>query len=118
MTWVQILIGRTRSMMRKAAVLVAAVQIVVGGAPFAESGSRSASAHVEDAGVQLHYAHAEELCIGCAALKVWDRPAAAGANPFSELTGSPRPAAMSDRFDQRLDNGPPRSRAPPSFLIG
>lgn len=118
MTRVQILIGRTRTIMRKAAVVLAAAQIVVGGAPFAESGRGSAIAHVEDAGVQLHYAHSEEFCIACAALKVWDGPAAAAASSFSELEASASPSTTSERFDKRLAKGPPRSRAPPSSLVG
>ncbi|HWL39941.1 MAG TPA: hypothetical protein VNO75_06865 [Gemmatimonadaceae bacterium] len=116
MTRVQILIGRTRSMMRKAAVVLAATQMVIGGAPFAESGSRSATAHVEAAGVQLHHAHAEELCIACAALKVVGGAAPSDTHSFVALDSSAPPADSAQSFDPRLANGPQRSRAPPVLL--
>lgn len=115
---VKILLGHTRSTMRKAAVLLAATQIMLGSAPFLESGSRSASAHVEAAGVQLHYAHSDELCIACAATKIF--ASAQPSDPVS-LDLSAKSAislAASDTFDQRLAKGPHRSRAPPSPLLG
>lgn len=117
MTFVQILMGRTRSMMRKAAVVLAATQIMLGGAPFAESASR-ATPHVEAAGVQLHHAHTEELCIACAALRIFD-----GASPGSPASLVPSEAsavaiANSKNVDQRLARSPTRSRAPPSTILG
>ncbi len=112
------LIGRTRSTMRKAAVVVAATQIMLGSVPLTEGGSRSAGAHVEAIGVQLHHAHSEESCIACAAMKLFD-----GASPeeTSSLAISTDPAAAGARcasFDPSLANGPPRSRAPPSPILG
>src|SRR5688500_20370942 len=71
MTFVQKLIGLSRSTMRKAAVDVAATQIMLGTAPLTESEVRSASAHVEAAGVDLHHAHSEETCIACLAFKAF-----------------------------------------------
>ena len=62
---VQIMMARTRSLMRKAAIVIAATQVVLGSAPLFESGTRSASAHVEANGVSLHHAHDETTCIGC-----------------------------------------------------
>lgn len=118
MTVVQKLLGVTRSTMRKAAVLVAATQIMLGTAPLSESDSRSTSAHVEAGGVDLHHAHNEESCIACIAIKVF-----AGA----ELEEAPLPPADTravaptpgtNTFDLRLANGPPRSRAPPSPILG
>ena len=116
MTIVQLLMGRTRSIMRKAAVVLAATQVMLGGAPFAESASR-ATAHVEAAGVQLHHAHTEELCIACAALRIFDgaspaTPAALVASEESAVT-----VATSETLDQRLIRGRTRSRAPPSAIL-
>ncbi|HEU4747855.1 MAG TPA: hypothetical protein VFS56_05090 [Gemmatimonadaceae bacterium] len=118
MTVVQKLLGVTRSTMRKAAVVVAATQIMLGTAPLTESASRSSSAHVEASGVDLHHAHNEESCIACIAIKVF-----AGADleqaplPWS-VTRLDAAAAGSDSFDARLADGQPRSRAPPSRILG
>ena len=117
MTIVQILIGRTRSTLRKAGLLLAATQIMLGTAPLTESETRSAGAHVEASGVDLHHAHNEQSCVACIAYKVF-----AGA----DLEQSPPPAiaarvvvtaAALDSFDARLTTGSPRSRAPPSSIL-
>jgi hypothetical protein len=67
---VQIMMARTRSLMRKAAIVIAATQVVLGSAPLFENGTRNASAHVEANGVSLHHAHDEATCIGCAASRL------------------------------------------------
>ena len=118
MTVVQMLIGRTRSTMRKAAVFLAATQIMLGSAPLTESGSRSAGAHVEAIGVELHHAHSEESCIACAALKIFDSAAPEEESPLPLSKRSGAAGTASDSFDLRLANGPPRSRAPPSQILG
>jgi len=118
MTVVQMLIGRTRSTMRKAAVVLAATQIMLGSVPLTESGSRSAGAHIEAIGVQLHHAHSEESCIACATMKLFDG-AAPEESPSPGFSGRSRAAsAGSASFDPRLAQGPPRSRAPPSLILG
>ena len=114
MTVVQRLLGVTRSTMRKAAMVLAATQIMLGTAPLTESGSRSSVAHVEAGGVDLHHAHNEESCIACVAMKVFDNADPEHAPRASSVTRLAAPAARSDSFDPRLANGPPRSRAPPS----
>lgn len=118
MTVVQMLIGRTRSTMRKTAVILAATQIVLGSAPLTESETRSASAHVEAGGVELHHAHNEESCIACVAFKLFGgaEPAPGPHSPVAAQTAVS--IAASDSFDPRLANGPTRSRAPPSTLLG
>ena len=116
MTIVQILMVRTRSIMRKAAVVLAATQIMLGGAPFAESGSRT-TPHVEAAGVQLHHAHTEELCIACAALRVFDGAAPAQPASIAASLASAVAFAAFENVDQRLAKGPTRSRAPPSTFL-
>jgi len=117
MTIVQILMVRTRSMMRKAAVVVAATQIMLGSAPFAESGSR-ATAHVEAAGVQLHHAHSEELCIACTALRVLDGAAPPQHPPVVVTEASSVRFAAVENLDQRFESGLTRSRAPPAQSLG
>ena len=113
MTVVQMLIGRTRSTMRKAAVMLAATQIMLGTAPLTESESRGAGAHVEAAGVDLHHAHNEETCIACVAFKVFGGAELAPRAPLVESAISAVATASSSSFDPRLASGPPRSRAPP-----
>lgn len=117
MTVVQKLLGVTRSTMRKAAMVLAATQIMLGTAPLGESGSRSSNPHVEAGGIDLHHAHNEESCIACIAIKVF-----AGA----DVEPSPTPAivgrlavtaAILAGFDPRLATGPARSRAPPSSIL-
>ncbi|MDQ3674217.1 MAG: hypothetical protein M3365_07565 [Gemmatimonadota bacterium] len=118
MTVVQMLIGRTRSTMRKAAMMLAATQIMLGSAPLTESESRSAIAHVESAGVELHYAHNEESCIACVAFKVLGSGEPVHGAYVVESAQSAAPPASSASFDPRLASGPPRSRAPPSAFLG
>jgi hypothetical protein len=117
MTIVQMMIGLTRSTLRKAGVLLAATQIMLGTAPLTESETRSAGAHVEASGVALHHAHNEESCIACIAFKVFGG---------AELESPPFPAvaarlaavpATRDSFDPRLTDGPARSRAPPAPVL-
>jgi hypothetical protein len=118
MTVVQMLIGRTRSTMRKAAVFLAATQIMLGSVPLTESGSRSAGAHVEAIGVQLHHAHSEESCIACAAMKLFDGAEPEDSPSLGFSGGSRAAIPASANFDPRLASGPPRSRAPPSHILG
>lgn len=118
MTVVQMLIGRTRSTMRKAAVMLAATQIMLGSAPLTESETRSARAHVEAGGVDLHYAHNEESCIACVAFKVFGSAEPAHRAAVVEPVQSSALPASSASFDPRLTSGPPRSRAPPSQILG
>jgi hypothetical protein len=117
MTFVQKLIGLSRSTMRKIALVVAATQIMLGTAPLTESEARSTSAHVEAAGVDLHHAHSEETCIACVAFKAFgDAQPTERSAPFvlQEIRVA---VALSDSFDSRLAHGPPRSRAPPSAIL-
>jgi hypothetical protein len=117
MTFVQKLIGLSRSTMRKAALVVAATQIMLGTAPLAESEVRSTSAHIEAAGVDLHHAHSEETCIACVAFKAFgDAQPPERSAPFALQTIGVA-VALFDAFDSRLANGPPRSRAPPSAVL-
>ena len=118
MTVVQMLIGRTRSTMRKAAVMLAATQIMLGSAPLTESEGRSAGAHVEAAGVDLHHAHNEETCIACVAFKVFGSAELAHRAPLAESISSAASPASASSFDPRLASGPPRSRAPPASILG
>jgi len=118
MTVVQMLFGVTRSTMRKAAVVLAATQIMLGTAPLSESGSRSTGAHVEASGVDLHHAHNEESCIACIAIKVFAGAELERAPLPSAHTRLVAPAAVSDSFNPRLASGPPHSRAPPSPILG
>ena len=117
MTVMHLLMSRSGFVVRKAAAILAATQIMVVAIPLSESGSGSASAHVESRGVQIHYAHNEESCIACAALKVFDG-ALPAAPPVALSDGSAAAIAATDTFDPRLASGPPRSRAPPSTLVG
>src|SRR5688572_16931026 len=117
MTFVQKLIGLSRSTMRKAALVVAATRIMLGTAPLPESEVRSASAPVEAAGVDLHHAHSEEPCIACVAFKAFgDAPPSARGGPLT-LQPSRGAVALADGFESRLANSPARSRAPPSVLL-
>ena len=58
-------IARPNSLMRRAGLLIAIVQIALGAATLLESGSRNANAHIESKGVELHYAHDEATCAAC-----------------------------------------------------
>jgi hypothetical protein len=51
--------------MRKAALLVALAQMVVGVVPLLEVGGRGTYSHVESTGVQLHYSHDDTTCAAC-----------------------------------------------------
>ena len=118
MTFVQKLIGLSRSTMRKAALVVAATQIMLGTAPLTESEVRSTSAHVEAAGVDLHHAHSEETCLACVAVKVLGGAnPGRGTHPVGEERSTVR-TDVADKFDPRLANGPPRTRAPPATILG
>jgi hypothetical protein len=117
MTVVQSIMGRTRSFMRKAAILLAGTQLILGTAPLLETGSRSASAHVESKGVQLHHAHDEANCIACTAHRLLG-----GAEPVqAPLADTPdRIVARSPELAGRPAAGNAllqRSRAPPSPVL-
>ena len=108
------LMAKTRSLMRKAAILIAATQVVLGSAPLFESGTRSASAHIEANGVSLHHAHDEATCIGCTATRLLG-----GAEPMQPPLVMP--AARITSTTQYLVERSPysgarhnRSRAPPT----
>jgi hypothetical protein len=118
MTFVQKLIGLSRSTMRKIALVVAATQIMLGTAPLTESEVRSTSAHVEAAGVDLHHAHSEETCIACVAFKAFGDAQPNAGSPLFIAQELRVAVALSDDFDSRLANGPPRSRAPPGAILG
>lgn len=83
---VQNLLGKTRILLRHAALLLAFGQAAMGVAPLLERGGTSAVAHVEESGTQLHYAHDEADCVACVAYKL------AGSMPVS---AAPLPAAES-----------------------
>lgn len=101
--------------MRKAAALLAAMQIVLAAVPLTESASASASAHVESTGVQTHHAHNEEFCIACVALRLFDGAAPAEASTLASSEASAAAiAVLSHSFAPRPAHGPPRSRAPPA----
>lgn len=117
MTFVQKLIGLSRSTMRKAALVVAATQIMLGTAPLTETAVRSTSAHVEAAGVDLHHAHSEENCVACVALKVFGAAEVTDRSDGVDAQRSTLSSALSTRFDPRLANGPSRSRSPPPTLL-
>lgn len=118
MTVMQLLMSRTRSAMRKAAALLAAVQIVLVAIPLAESGGSSTSAHVESSGVQTHYAHNEELCVACAARKMFDGAVPTEVSPLASSEESDAAIAVANSFNPAPASDPPRSRAPPSTLVG
>ena len=118
MTVVQMLIGRTRSTLRKAGLLLAATQIMLGTAPLTESETRSAGAHVEASGVDLHHAHDEQSCLACISFKVLG-DADLEQSPAPEIVVRAAVAARTrDSFNPRLATGPARSRAPPSSILG
>jgi hypothetical protein len=104
--------------MRKAAIVVAAAQVVLGSAPLFENGARNASAHVEAKGVQLHYAHDEATCIACNASRILG-----GAEPVSPPLVLPadRIVSATPELIQHLVSsarGHNNSRAPPSIVLG
>ena len=116
MTIVQMLIGRTRSTLRKAGLLLAATQIMLGTAPLIESESRSAGAHVEASGVDLHHAHNEESCVACVAFKVFGGADVEQSSAAVTVVRRAVTAATLDSFDPRLAIGQARSRAPPASI--
>lgn len=118
MTVVQRLLGVTRSTMRKAAMVLAATQIVLGTAPLTESEIRSAGAHVEASGVGLHYAHNEELCVACISLKVLGSADVEEGSALATVEQLARTAGTLDSFNPHLATGQTRSRAPPSSIFG
>jgi hypothetical protein len=118
MTFVQKLIGLSRATMRKAALVVAATQIMLGTAPLTESEVRSAGAHVEAGGVDLHHAHSEETCIACIAFKTFGHAQIVGHSDPVSTDKNSAAFAGSDTRSSRLANGTPRSRAPPRPFLG
>jgi hypothetical protein len=97
--------------------MLAAMQIVVFASPLTERGA-SASAHVESSGEQGHYAHNEEFCIACVAHKMFEGAVAANRFSIASFEESAGAIMASDSFNPAPANGPPRSRAPPSALVG
>jgi hypothetical protein len=117
MTVMQRLMSRSGSALRKAAVVLAAIQIVMFASPLTERGG-SASAHVESSGEQGHYAHNEEFCLACVANKMFEGAVPADRFSIASFEESAGAIMASDSFNPTLANGPPRSRAPPSTLVG
>ena len=118
MTVMKLLMARSSSAMRKAAALLAAMQIVLAAVPLTESSTASATAHVESSGVQIHHAHNEEFCIACVAVKLFDGAAPADASSVASSEASAAAiAVLSHSFHLRPAEGPPRSRAPPATLV-
>ena len=116
MTFVQMLIGRAKATMRKAAVVLAATQVMLGTAPLTESDSRSATAHIEAGGIDVHHAH-NDSCIACVAHKVLS---GADVERRAAHVAVERRVGVSptrNTFDSRLVNGPTRSRSPPSSVL-
>jgi hypothetical protein len=117
MIGVQIVVNRTKSLMRRAAILVAATQVMLGSAPLFESGVRNASSHVEANGVQLHYAHDEATCVACNATRILG-----GAEPTPPAVVCP-PTRLSsptpELFQSALPSGRDHnnSRAPPQDAL-
>ena len=113
---VRIMMARTRSLMRKAAIFIAATQVVLGSAPLFENGTRNASAHVEANGVSLHHAHDEATCIGCTASRLLG-----GAEPMqpplvmaaSRITSTTQDFVERSSYFSARHN---RSRAPPTVV--
>lgn len=119
MTVVKLLMVRSGSALRKAAALLAAIQIVLAAIPLTESASASASAHVESTGERSHHAHSEEHCIACVALRLFDGAAPADASTLASLEASAAAiAVLSHSFDPGPTSSPQRSRAPPATLVG
>ncbi|HEY0528278.1 MAG TPA: hypothetical protein VGD02_05580 [Gemmatimonadaceae bacterium] len=113
---VQNMLARTRSLMRKAAIVIAATQVVLGSAPLFENGARNASAHIEANGVSLHHAHDESTCIGCTASRLLG-----GAEPAQPalVMPAPRIASTTDELVEWASSvgaRQNRSRAPPVLL--
>ena len=106
-------IARAKSLMRKAALLVAVAQMVVGAVPLLEVGGRGAYSHVESTGVQLHYSHDDASCAACVTRQILGGaeptqlpPILAVAKPNGNVVGSSARPVSSPRH---LRN----SRAPP-----
>jgi hypothetical protein len=113
---VQTMLARTRSLMRKAAIVIAATQVVLGSAPLFENGARNASAHIEANGVSLHHAHDEATCIGCTANRLLG-----GAEPVQPALVRPasRIVSTTDQLVEWCSSTGARhkqSRAPPVLL--
>ncbi|SRR6266542_2894721 len=70
MNRVHAMIGRTRKILKRAALFMAGAQLVLGSAPLFESGVTSASAHVETSGTKLHYSHNDSDCVACQAAQI------------------------------------------------
>lgn len=117
MTVVQMLIGRTRSAMRKAAVILAATQVMLGTAPLFESGARNASAHIEASGVQLHHAHDDSNCIACASHRLLSGAEASRSSTFAAPVVDTAAPRTESGLSLHLARGASRSRAPPAFLV-
>lgn len=101
--------------MRKAALLVAMAQMVVGVVPLLEVGGRGAYSHVESTGVQLHYSHDDTTCAACVTRHLLGGaeptqlpPILAVAKPHGDIAaGSAR--AVSSLRHLRNSRAPPQS---------
>ncbi|HEU4564206.1 MAG TPA: hypothetical protein VFS05_06150 [Gemmatimonadaceae bacterium] len=101
---------------RAALALAAVVQLVLAVAvPLAEArGSRSAAAHVEEAGTSLHHAHIESLCPSCTALGLMATPPAPAHVLDTAVATAPRPIVRPrDGHASRVPLLTAAPRAPP-----
>lgn len=101
--------------MRKAALLVAMAQMVVGLAPLLEAGGRDAHSHVEATGVQLHYSHDDATCGACVTRQIFAGaepaelpPIVAVSRPSGDVVTSAARAVSSPRH-LRNSRAPPQS---------
>lgn len=108
-------IARPKFLMRKAALLVAVAQMVVGVGPLLEVGVRDASSHVEATGVQLHYSHDDSTCAACVTRQILGGaepaelpPIVAVAKPSGDVVASSARAVSSLRH-LRNSRAPPQS---------
>lgn len=108
-------IARSKSLMRRAALLVAMAQMVVGVGPLIEVGVRDAYSHVEATGVQLHYSHDDASCAACVTRQILGGaepaelpPIIAVAKPNGDVVASSARTVSSPRH-LRNSRAPPQS---------
>ena len=108
-------IARPKSLMRKAALLVAMAQMVVGLVPLLEVDARDAYSHVETTGVQLHYSHDDTTCAACISRQILGDaepaelpPILAVAKPSGDVVAASARAVSSPRH-LRNSRAPPQS---------
>ncbi len=110
--------GVQRLARRVAACVAILAQIAVVAAASADGVHRDASAHVEQRGTQLHYAHNEATCPGCLAQSLHARVLAT-ASPLPQVHPGPPAAAARTAAKpaaaRRFRTAPPR--APPAPLL-